>query len=64
MAKAVAKRKVAITLTLSENEAMFIKDLCQNSFDQEERVVIRDMRESIFNALKNALEGAEHGDLE
>lgn len=64
MAKAVAKRKVAITLTLSENEAMFIKDLCQNSFDQEERVVIRDMRESIFNALKNALEGAEHGGLE
>ncbi len=58
MARAEIEREIKITLILSENEAVFIKNLCQNylggSANENER--IRKMREGIFNVIKESLE--------
>ncbi|QKN84750.1 hypothetical protein KNV05_gp088 [Vibrio phage River4] len=54
MAKATIKKEVTITLTLTQNEATFLRNMLQNPMchpDEEEGTVSK-MRHELFHALK------------
>lgn len=56
MPDAIVERQVTVTLTLSEAEAKWLKNIMQNPINcrsyEDEPMVDRQMRESFWNALK------------
>lgn len=57
MAKAKVVNEIKITLYLSEKEALYIRNLCQNHVGMyDEPDVERDIRQGIFQVLHRILE--------
>ncbi|QKN84944.1 hypothetical protein AG74_85 [Vibrio phage AG74] len=54
MAKATIKKEVTVTLTLTQNEAMFLRNMLQNPMchPDEEEGTISKMRHELFHALR------------
>ena len=52
MAKASINKTVKVLLELTEHEAAFIQQLCQNSLTANEQTEHRDIRQNIWQALQ------------
>ena len=53
MADSSTATVTTVTLTLSKEEALYIKGITQNSMQEMERIEESKLRESIFNALSD-----------
>lgn len=56
MATATYKQERRYTLELTDYEARYIKEFCQNALNNEESSVERALRQSIYTALTKAVE--------
>ncbi|AUG85290.1 hypothetical protein FDJ20_gp088 [Vibrio phage Thalassa] len=61
MAKATIKKEVTVTLTLTQNEARYLKGLLQNWLGEfEEPADHKELRNELFNEINQALGTASH----